>query len=59
MLERFAGVKPNSFIKERKANYTITFVPINFETDMQIVYKVPRSIEINAGLICRGIKGTS
>ena len=59
MSERNAGVKPSSFIKEAIANYTITFAPLNFETEIKIVYYVPRTITINPGLKCRGVLGTS
>ena len=52
------GVTPNYWEKNTAANYTIGFVPKNYEQAMKILITVPKEIQIPENFTCRGLSGT-
>jgi len=45
--------------KAEYANYTISFIPTNFEQNMKIRIRVPYSLIVSEPVECVGIAGTS
>jgi hypothetical protein len=46
------------FEKNKTANYTFSFTPLNFERNMRIYVGVPEEIKIPDPPICLGLNGT-
>jgi hypothetical protein len=54
-----AEVLPSYMEKAEYANYTISFIPTNFEQNMKIRIRVPYSLIVSEPVECIGIAGTS
>ena len=54
---------PSFMEKGANVNYTLSFIPINFETDMLIIVRFPPEITFanpwNETIGCIGLKGTN
>lgn len=63
MLTALAAAVPSFMEKGAPANYTIKFVPVNFENNMKILFTFPKQISFptpwNATANCVGIRGLS
>lgn len=63
MKSALAAAVPSFMEKGAPANYTIKFVPVNFETNMKILYTFPSQISFpkpwDAATGCQGIRGLS
>lgn len=53
------SIVPNDFRLNEEANYTLSFSPVNYEQNMDIVLTIPKEVEFTSQpLRCEGIAGT-